>query len=145
MARLSSGSNLYRSNMKPARMCDPAFFSFRESQTMKMKSFMKRIFKYLAILLLAALTFVTILSFKPIPATVKPIQANENTRFWKMKTGYRIAYQRHAGQDSQSLAPIIFLHGCMTVLIGGLPAARVGDMAACAGPPISLPWVRSRS
>ena len=25
--------------------------------------------------------------------------------------------------------------GCMTVLIGGLPAARVGDMAACAGPP----------
>ena len=25
--------------------------------------------------------------------------------------------------------------GCPTVLIGGLPAARVGDMAACAGPP----------
>jgi uncharacterized Zn-binding protein involved in type VI secretion len=25
--------------------------------------------------------------------------------------------------------------GCPTVLIGGLPAARVGDMCACAGPP----------
>ena len=25
--------------------------------------------------------------------------------------------------------------GCPTVLIGGLPAARVGDMAVCAGPP----------
>ncbi|MCP4251391.1 MAG: type VI secretion protein [bacterium] len=25
--------------------------------------------------------------------------------------------------------------GCPTVLIGGLPAARAGDMAACAGPP----------
>jgi uncharacterized Zn-binding protein involved in type VI secretion len=25
--------------------------------------------------------------------------------------------------------------GCPTVLIGGLPAARLGDMAACAGPP----------
>lgn len=25
--------------------------------------------------------------------------------------------------------------GCPTVLIGGLPAARVGDMATCAGPP----------
>ncbi|MGH2968834.1 MAG: PAAR domain-containing protein [Solirubrobacteraceae bacterium] len=25
--------------------------------------------------------------------------------------------------------------GAMTVLIGGMPAARVGDMCACAGPP----------
>jgi uncharacterized Zn-binding protein involved in type VI secretion len=25
--------------------------------------------------------------------------------------------------------------GCPTVLIGGLPAARVGDMAFCVGPP----------
>ena len=25
--------------------------------------------------------------------------------------------------------------GCPTVLIGGLPAARVSDMCACAGPP----------
>jgi uncharacterized Zn-binding protein involved in type VI secretion len=25
--------------------------------------------------------------------------------------------------------------GCPMVLIGGLPAARVGDMATCAGPP----------
>jgi len=28
--------------------------------------------------------------------------------------------------------------GCPTVLIGGMPAARVGDMAACAGPPDSI-------
>jgi uncharacterized Zn-binding protein involved in type VI secretion len=25
--------------------------------------------------------------------------------------------------------------GCVTVLIGGLPAARMGDMALCVGPP----------
>lgn len=25
--------------------------------------------------------------------------------------------------------------GCPTVMIGGLPAARVGDMATCVGPP----------
>ena len=25
--------------------------------------------------------------------------------------------------------------GCATVLIGGMPAARVGDMLTCAGPP----------
>ena len=28
--------------------------------------------------------------------------------------------------------------GCPTVLIGGLPAARVGDMAVCSGPPDSI-------
>jgi len=28
--------------------------------------------------------------------------------------------------------------GAMTVLIGGLPAARVGDMATCVGPPDSI-------
>ena len=28
--------------------------------------------------------------------------------------------------------------GAVTVLIGGLPAARVGDMAVCVGPPDSI-------
>lgn len=28
--------------------------------------------------------------------------------------------------------------GCPTVLIGSLPAARVGDMAVCVGPPDSI-------
>jgi len=28
--------------------------------------------------------------------------------------------------------------GCMTVLIGGMPAARVGDMCTCVGPPDSI-------
>jgi uncharacterized Zn-binding protein involved in type VI secretion len=28
--------------------------------------------------------------------------------------------------------------GCPTVLIGGLPSARVGDMAICVGPPDSI-------
>lgn len=28
--------------------------------------------------------------------------------------------------------------GCMTVLIGSLPAARVGDMALCVGPPATI-------
>jgi len=28
--------------------------------------------------------------------------------------------------------------GCPTVLIGGMPAARVGDMVTCAGPPDSI-------
>ena len=28
--------------------------------------------------------------------------------------------------------------GCPTVLIGGMPAARMGDMATCTGPPDSI-------
>ena len=28
--------------------------------------------------------------------------------------------------------------GCPTVLIGGMPAARMGDMAICVGPPDSI-------
>ncbi len=28
--------------------------------------------------------------------------------------------------------------GCVSVLIGGLPAARVGDMATCVGPPDAI-------
>jgi uncharacterized Zn-binding protein involved in type VI secretion len=28
--------------------------------------------------------------------------------------------------------------GCPTVLIGGLPAARMGDMATCVGPPDTI-------
>lgn len=28
--------------------------------------------------------------------------------------------------------------GCPTVMIGGLPAARVGDMATCVGPPDTI-------
>src|ERR1700731_2727507 len=28
--------------------------------------------------------------------------------------------------------------GCPTVLIGGLPAAKVGDMAVCVGPPDTI-------
>ncbi|HMR83016.1 MAG TPA: PAAR domain-containing protein, partial [Niabella sp.] len=28
--------------------------------------------------------------------------------------------------------------GCATVMIGGMPAARVGDMLVCTGPPDSL-------
>jgi len=28
--------------------------------------------------------------------------------------------------------------GCFTVLVGGLPAARMGDMAVCVGPPDAI-------
>ncbi len=32
----------------------------------------------------------------------------------------------------------VFPPGCPTVLIGGIPAARVGDMLVCVGPPDTI-------
>lgn len=33
---------------------------------------------------------------------------------------------------------VILPPGCPTVLIGGMPAARMGDLCACAGPPNAI-------
>ncbi|MGK6352100.1 PAAR domain-containing protein [Parapedobacter sp. DT-150] len=33
---------------------------------------------------------------------------------------------------------VVMPAGCPTVLIGGLPAARMGDMCACPGPPNAI-------
>ncbi|MEO6173324.1 MAG: alpha/beta fold hydrolase, partial [Arenimonas sp.] len=76
-----------------------------------MKIFLKKTFKYLSLLFVIAVAFVAIISFKPIPATVEPIQANSQTRYWEMGGQYRIAYQKITSAKSSSLAPVIFLHG----------------------------------
>ena len=76
-----------------------------------MKVFLKRVFKYLGILLLIAISVITLLSFKPIPATIKPIQANADTHYWSMQGTYRIAYRKVTSQSPEKQAPVIFLHG----------------------------------
>ncbi|MGH8050740.1 MAG: alpha/beta fold hydrolase [Arenimonas sp.] len=76
-----------------------------------MKSLLKKTFKYLGMLFLLAFVAVAIISFKPIPATIKPIQANPQTHYWKIEGAYRIAYQKVSTGNSAALAPVIFLHG----------------------------------
>ncbi|MEO8000541.1 MAG: alpha/beta hydrolase [Arenimonas sp.] len=76
-----------------------------------MKALMKRIFKYLGILILISIFVVAVFALIPIAATVKPIQATANTRYWLMAENYRIAYQKIASIHQEAKAPIIFLHG----------------------------------
>jgi proline iminopeptidase len=76
-----------------------------------MKVFFKRLLKYAGILILVAISIISLLSFKPIPATIKPIQANASTQYWEMHGTYRIAYRQVIAQGKDKLAPVIFLHG----------------------------------
>ncbi len=76
-----------------------------------MKILVKQAFKCLGILLLLALTVLTLLSFKSVPATIKPIQAQADTNYWTMQANYRIAYRKISSQHAGGKAPVIFLHG----------------------------------
>lgn len=76
-----------------------------------MSTTFKRIFNALLAFTVIILAALTALSFKPIPATIEPIQANANTQYWNMEGKYRIAYQKVSVEKSAELAPVIFLHG----------------------------------
>lgn len=76
-----------------------------------MKIILKKLFKYSAIFLLAIALIITFLSFKPVPATVNPIKAGTEIQYWKMKTGYRIAFRKIDSALAGNKSPIIFLHG----------------------------------
>ena len=60
------------------------------------------------------------------------------------KPAARIADMHVCPMVTPGLPPIphvggpILPPGCPTVLIGGMPAARVGDMATCVGPPDTI-------
>src|SRR5208283_2217084 len=55
----------------------------------------------------------------------------QDTRVGDMHTCPMVTPPPHVG------GPIL-PPGCPTVLIGGMPAARVGDMATCVGPPDAI-------
>lgn len=76
-----------------------------------MKKIVNQAFKYLGILFLVILAALTVLSFKPVPATVKPIEAATDTRYWVMAGKYRIAYRKVSNGSNTGLAPVIYLHG----------------------------------
>lgn len=76
-----------------------------------MKAILKKCLKFFMALFLIGIAAITVLSFIPIPVTVKTIEANPNTRYWTMQAGYRIAYQKIASTIPHNQAPVIFLHG----------------------------------
>lgn len=76
-----------------------------------MRIFLKGFFKYLGFLLLIAASVIAVLAFKPIPATIKPIQTSADTRYWLMGGNYRIAYRKVAAIDGSTHTPVIYIHG----------------------------------
>lgn len=58
-----------------------------------------------------------------------------------MRPAARVGDMHTCPMQTPGLPPIphvggpVLPPGCPTVLIGGMPAARVGDMAVCVGPP----------
>lgn len=73
--------------------------------------YLKHIFKFSGIIAFVAILIITLLAFKPIPVTIKPIQASADTKYWNMQGSYRIAYRKVAAHSIDMQAPIIFLHG----------------------------------
>jgi uncharacterized Zn-binding protein involved in type VI secretion len=61
-----------------------------------------------------------------------------------MPPAARLTDMHHCPMVTPGIPPVPHVGGpitgpsASTVLIGGLPAARVGDLAACAGPPDSI-------
>jgi len=76
-----------------------------------MKIFLKKLFKYSGILFLAIALIISFLSLKPVPATINPIKASAEVRYWKLGAGYRIAFRKIESADDGGKSPIIFLHG----------------------------------
>lgn len=73
--------------------------------------FLIRTLMYLGIALFVALAIIFLLALKPIPATIEPIKANTETRYWNMQGSYRIAYRKVTSENANALPPVIFLHG----------------------------------
>src|SRR5207247_10928317 len=73
-------------------------------------------------------------------------QGCRNRRRRTARSGDRVMGRRAARLGDMHVCPMVAVRvphvggpiagpGCATVLIGGMPAARVGDMLVCVGPP----------
>ena len=71
----------------------------------------KKIFKWIGILIGVLLTIFIVLLVIPEKETIQSIQPRESTRYWDMNEGFRIAFTQLEGIDSLNKTPVIFLHG----------------------------------
>ena len=71
----------------------------------------KKILKWTGLLLLACLLVFTVFVLLPVEKKVAPIQPRENTEYWEMNGGFRIAYTQHHNTADTLKTPVVFLHG----------------------------------
>ena len=77
----------------------------------KKKSLFKSIIKNLIVAIGIVLLIFIIWSLIPLKQTVNPIKPRQDTEYWMMKEGYKIAYTKISGDSSGSKPAIVFLHG----------------------------------
>lgn len=77
----------------------------------KKKSLFKRILKYTLHTIGIVLLIFIICSLIPLKQTVNPIKPRQDTQYWAMKEGYKIAYTKITYDTSKANPVIIFLHG----------------------------------
>jgi len=72
----------------------------------------RKVFKWLGILLGVIIIAFVILLFVPEKETVKPITPRTSTEYWNMSEGFKIAYTHLKSKIKEpSKSPVIFLHG----------------------------------
>ncbi len=72
---------------------------------------LKKILKWIGIILLVLLLFFILLLILPEKEVVKTIQPRASTQYWEMTEGFKIAYTHLKGADNIYNPPIIYLHG----------------------------------
>ncbi|EZH71350.1 hypothetical protein ATO12_08145 [Aquimarina atlantica] len=75
----------------------------------------KKILKWLGYLILLCITVFITLTLIPEKEIITAIKARDNTQFWNMEKGFKIAYHylpsRKLYNSSENKAPVVFLHG----------------------------------
>jgi len=72
---------------------------------------LRKIFKWIGIVLSIIFLAFLILLIIPEKETVPKIQPRASTQYWEMDAGFRMAYTHLAGKDSLPSSPVVFLHG----------------------------------
>ena len=71
---------------------------------------LRKMLKWLGMLLGALILLFILLLLVPERETVPTIQPRESTAYWNMEEGFKIAYTHLPAADTSAKTPIIFLH-----------------------------------
>jgi len=72
---------------------------------------LKKLFKWVAIVLIFCLSVFCLLLLIPEKETVSPIRPRATTQFWLMDEAFKIAYTKLPSHDTLHKTPVLFLHG----------------------------------
>ncbi len=75
------------------------------------QSILRRVFKWTFRTIGVILLILLVWSLIPLKQTVEPIKPKEDTKYWNLKAGYKIAYTKIEGDSANINPSIIFLHG----------------------------------